>query len=149
MREWLVFDRPSDQFPWLAAGRCFDMPVCLLCMQACNYAQIHLFLNNFPGPPCSSLCWDSGSCFPTTKTGNILLISLYCNISQQTEHLLMGWVQVPLVIWCVHRTFMSDCVVFQMKVGQPASNLENSEVTLWPFTRYALLQLWLELGISF
>lgn len=45
--------------------------------------------------------------------------------------------------------FISGCAVFQRKVGQPASNLENSEVTLWPFTRYALLQLWLELGISF
>lgn len=52
------------------------------------------------------------------------------------------------VILC-RAVFISGCAVFQTKVGQPASNLENSEVTLWPFTRYALLQLWLELGISF
>lgn len=45
--------------------------------------------------------------------------------------------------------FISGNAVFQRKVGQPASNLENSEVTLWPFTRGTLLQFWLELGISF
>ena len=45
--------------------------------------------------------------------------------------------------------FISGGAVFQRKVGQPTSNLDNSEVTPWPFTRWALLLLWLELGISF
>lgn len=85
------------------------------------------------------------------KTDDQCLVKIRCDTSLQNEHLLMGWMQVPLVMWlCSGRSvFISGCAVFQRKVGQPASNFEKSEVTPWPFTRCALLQLWLELGISF
>lgn len=97
-----------------------------------------------------SPCWILDPVSLNTTT-NILLNSLWCDTSHQNEHLLMGWMQVPPVVWLCsgQAVFISGCAVFQRKVGQPASNLENSEVTLWPFTRYALLQVWLELGISF
>ena len=147
MREWLVFDRPSDMFPWLAAGEMLHyMPACC-CLWRAN---THTYPKITPGPPCSSLGLSSGSRFPSTQTTNILLNPPCCDTSHQNEHLLMGWLQAPLVVWlCTGQYLFQAVQYFKGKVGQPASNLENSEVTLWPFTRYALLQLWLELGISF
>lgn len=86
-----------------------------------------------PGSPCSTLGLSSGSCFPSTQTTNILLNCLCCDTSHQNEHEPTdgqdagptGGVIVNMAVF-----FISGCAVFQRKVGQPASNLENSEVTL-------------------
>lgn len=56
-----MFDRPSDQFPWLAAGEMLRyMSACCL-WQAHMDTQIHLS-PKFSWAPCSSLCLSSGSC---------------------------------------------------------------------------------------
>lgn len=102
------------------------MPVCCL-WQAHMHAQIHLSLN-------SSLACVFGFwfLFPLNKDNRHLVkfSVLWHNIKTNT----FWWAGCCSHWWCdcVWGAFIAGCAVFQRKVGQAASNLDNSEVTLWP-----------------